>query len=105
MTPLERASRAVCASSLDGFCAYVGGNAGCKNGRGQSGGKLCVATNAQLQLAGHTATARAVIEAIAEPSQAMWDALDRFEETPYGGVPLERDTWSAMIDALLEEGR
>lgn len=54
--------------------------------------------------------ARAVLEAIREPSDRMTDAYwDEVEGFPYftgasENYPLATDAWQAMIDAALEEG-
>lgn len=65
----ERVARAVCAHSLGGFCQYVGGDLGCKNGRGVAPHwRNCVASEAQLGLSGHEETARAAIAAMQESS-------------------------------------
>jgi len=64
MTPvsaLNAAAQAVCASSLNGFCRDVGGSLGCRNGRGASGS--CVASYAQLDIAGHVEQARLAVAA------------------------------------------
>lgn len=47
------------------------------------------------------APARAVIEAIREPSEAMWDAGD--DHCPHRDTANPTKVWAAMIDALLEE--
>lgn len=102
MTDLEKAARAVCASSLGGFCQNVGGSLGCKNGRGERGHHLCVANDLQLDLAGHTETARAVIEAIREPSEGM--LVDAVDYEAMDGRATSGHVWRAMIAALLAEG-
>lgn len=65
----ERIAREICAHSLSGFCQNVGGDLGCKAGRGEApSGKLCVATLDQLGMSGNLETAQAVIHALRFPS-------------------------------------
>ena len=59
---VEQAARTICAHSLGGFCQNVGGDHGCKVGRGHAPDPaLCVATRDQLLLSGNLATAEAVV--------------------------------------------
>lgn len=48
--------------------------------------------------------ARAVLEAIREPSEAMLDAGEENGQVPYEPGIFVREAWQAMIDAALEEG-
>ncbi len=93
---VERVARAICGNSLGGYCEFVGGDLGCKVGRGESfNGKNCVATRDALQLSEHWREARAAIEAMREPTDAMEAAGERFH--------FPENTWQAMIDAALKE--
>lgn len=68
---MDRAARAVCAHSLGGFCFSVGGDLGCKNGRGLSPHwSNCVANPDQLELSGHASAARAVLDAALQENGA-----------------------------------
>lgn len=54
-------AKGICSASSGGFCQSLGGDLGCRNGRGEHGSHLCVATPIQLEISGHMETARTVI--------------------------------------------
>lgn len=61
----ERLAREICAHEVGGFCQNIGGELGCRVGRGASpSGSLCVASRAQLALSGRMQTAAAVLSRI-----------------------------------------
>lgn len=58
-------ARTICAHSLGGFCQYVGGSLGCKNGRGvKMSADNCIASDSQLLFSGTLEVAEAVEETI-----------------------------------------
>lgn len=68
-TPLERVARSFCATNVGGFCLNVGGDLGCKNGRGLAPHwRNCVASRIQLDLSGNSESARAAIAALNDTS-------------------------------------
>lgn len=87
---VEKVARAICGHAGQGFCADVGGDLGCKRGRGESyNGSNCIASRDQLVMTQHWDQARAAIEAMREPPEKVgeWD---------HG-----REIWQDMIDAAL----
>lgn len=59
-----RAARAICAMRNGGFCEMVGGELGCKAGRGAPrDGSQCVAREDQLLLGGELDLAEAAVRA------------------------------------------
>ena len=67
MDDMERAARAVCANNIGGFCSNIGGDLGCKVGRGVSPHwSACIANVSQLHLSGSMIIAKAVDAALNE---------------------------------------
>lgn len=108
MTPLEAMAREVCLHGGGGFCENVGGDLGCKNGRGCHDAGKCIASADQLALSGNTATARAALDALASNiSEGMvQEAVDNVgpigccSHTP----ATARETFTAMLQRAKEEG-
>lgn len=97
---IERVARAICGNAASGFCADVGGDLGCKRGRGQSyDGTNCIASREQLMMTSHWDEARAAIEAMRTPTEAMVRATDSYDRYR---AAIE-DEWRLMIDAALKE--
>lgn len=92
-----RVARAICARTYSGYCRHVGGDLGCKVGRG-AGPEHCIATAEALELGFEGSAARAAIEAMREPAEVMWRAADAKSR---GGLATPGETWHAMIDAAL----
>lgn len=64
MSQIERVAKAICANEIGGFCQNIGGDLGCKVGRGEPPHwSKCIANTAQLYLSGRIQTAEAAIEA------------------------------------------
>lgn len=55
------AARALCAASYSDFCRNVGGEMGCRNGRGDHGAHCCIANDYQLELSGLVRSARETV--------------------------------------------
>ncbi|EJU14123.1 hypothetical protein LH128_05173 [Sphingomonas sp. LH128] len=99
MTPLERACRAMCeARGEDGFpILNADPDLGDYPLTREGTSDLCPFTEADV-----LTLARAVLQAIREPSEAMISVAEDREK--FGYDPLPSETFPAMIDAALEEG-
>lgn len=101
MTPLERAARALADVTIFWDETYDGAFV-------VKGDPTRYATNAEAEKAQAKAQVRAVIEAIREPSEAMVqayaDGIDKDACISPEAYWIRDDGFSAMIDALLEEG-